>query len=160
MNIASDQTKVICANILLTTADGFQRIKKSKVAWLNFGMFIMHSTCLVHKEVYVFYDQKYRIAMDFDFFLRIKKNGFVIQRVDQTIVYMRTMGESNNITKMHNEEIVVIKAHLTGIRGLVSYFYKKLNILRWKYFYKSTFGIIPDYAPEIHPPPRISLGYR
>jgi glycosyltransferase involved in cell wall biosynthesis len=152
MDGRSGEVKVICGNILLTGNNGYKRVKKSKISWLNFGMFIMHPTCLIHKDVYNttgLYNLKYKIAMDFDFFMRIKKNGFQMRHIDETIVHMRTGGASNNITKMHYEEIAVMKAHLKGIQGVVSYCYKLLDILRWKYFYKSPFGIVPAFIVKL-----------
>jgi glycosyltransferase len=151
MNNISKEIMVICGNILLIGKNGYTRVKKSKIGWLNFGMFIMHPTCFIHRQVYKdtgIYDQRYKIAMDFDFFLRLKKKGFKIKHVDQTVVFMRTGGESNNVARMHQEEIIVIKQNLTGIKRLVSCCYKRLDILRWKYFYKSPFGIIPNYSEE------------
>ncbi len=130
---------VCCGNIMLVGANGFERAKKSKVSWLNFGMYIMHPTCFIKTEVYRQvggYDTSLKIAMDFDMFLRIKRNGFRIKHVNQVVAYMRLGGVSNDTVKMHHEELNVMRRHLTGLSYFNSCLFNYLNRLRWKYFYK------------------------
>lgn len=130
---------VCCGNIMLVGANGDERVKKSKVSWLNFGMYIMHPTCFIKKEVYNQvggYDTGLKIAMDFDMFLRIKRNGFKIKQVDEVIAYMRLDGVSNDTVKMHNEELNVMRRHLNGLSYWGSYLFNYLNRLRWRFFYK------------------------
>jgi glycosyltransferase len=130
---------VCCGNIMLIGKNGFERRKKSKVSWLNFGMYIMHPTCFIRKEVYQKvgkYDTSLKIAMDFDMFLRIKYNGFKIGYIDETVAYMRTDGVSSDTVKMHREELAVMRRHLKGLSYFNSWLFNYLNRLRWKYFYK------------------------
>jgi glycosyltransferase len=130
---------VCCGNIVLFGKNGFERGKKSKVSWLNFGMYIMHPTCFIKKEVYQKvgkYDTSLKIAMDFDMFLRIKYNGFKIGYIDETVAYMRTDGVSSDTVKMHREELAVMRRHLKGLSYFNSRLFNYLNRLRWKYFYK------------------------
>jgi glycosyltransferase len=139
MHSVNKQDDVCCGNIMLIGSNGVERNKKSKVGWLNFGMYIMHPTCFVKKEVYSQvggYDTGLKIAMDFDFFLRIKNNGFKIKYVDEVVAYMRLDGVSNDAVKMHKEELSVMRRHLKGLSYFNSYLFNYLNRLRWRYFYK------------------------
>jgi len=139
MNNGSAIDDVRCGNIMLIGKNGFEREKKSKVGWLNFGMYIMHPTCFIRKEVYQKtgkYDISLKIAMDFDMFLRIKYNGFEIAYIDKTIAFMRMDGVSNDTVKMHHEELAVMRRHLKGLNYFNSWLFNYLNRLRWKYFYK------------------------
>lgn len=139
MNNGSAKDDVRCGNIMLIGKNGFEREKKSKVSWLNFGMYIMHPTCFIRKEVYRQtgkYDVSLKIAMDFDMFLRIKYSGFKIAHIDETVAYMRMDGVSNDTVKMHHEELAVMRRHLRGLSYFNSWMFNYLNRLRWKYFYK------------------------
>ncbi|MEO3406425.1 glycosyltransferase family 2 protein [Mucilaginibacter sp. CAU 1740] len=133
---------VCCGNIRLMGGNGTERDKKSKVSWLNFGMYIMHPSCFVRRSVYREvgnYDISLRIAMDFDMFLRIKSFGYSIKYIDHVIAYMRTDGVSNDTVKMHKEELAVMKRHLHGVSYLLSCLFNYLNRLRWRFFYKDPF---------------------
>jgi glycosyltransferase involved in cell wall biosynthesis len=139
INNGSPKDDVRCGNIMLIGKNGFERPKKSKVGWLNFGMYIMHPTCFIRKEVYQQtgkYDTGLKIAMDFDMFLRIKYNGFKISHIDEIVAYMRMDGVSNDTVKMHREELAVMRRHLKGLSYFNSWLFNYLNRLRWKYFYK------------------------
>ncbi|WP_162276927.1 glycosyltransferase family 2 protein [Mucilaginibacter pedocola] len=133
---------VCCGNLLLIGQNGFQRIKKSKVSWLNYGMYIMHPTCFVRNSVYKRvggYDTTLKIAMDFDLFLRIKRAGYSIKYVDEHITCMRTFGVSNDVQKMHREELAVMKRNLNGFNFVLSGMFNYLNKLRWRLWYNDPF---------------------
>jgi glycosyltransferase involved in cell wall biosynthesis len=139
MHNISQHDDVCCGNIMLVGSNDFERQKKSKVSWLNFGMYIMHPTCFIKKEVYREvggYDTGLKIAMDFDMFLRIKRKGFKIRHIDEVVAYMRLDGVSNDTVKMHREELSVMRRHLNGLNYYCSYLFNYLNRLRWRYFYK------------------------
>ena len=145
MQGVNDNDNVCCGNIVLMGDNGFRREKKSKVGWLNFGMYIMHPTCFVKKEVYLktgLYDTGLNIAMDFDMFLRIKRNGFEISHIDKVIAYMRTGGVSADTVKMHHEELAVMRRHLKGLSFLCSKLFNYLNKLRWRFFYNDPFRTV------------------
>jgi glycosyltransferase involved in cell wall biosynthesis len=141
MNNKSPKGDVCCGNIMLIGKNGIERSKKSKISWLNFGMYIMHPTCFIKKEVYQKvgkYDTTLKIAMDFDMFLRIKYNGFKITHTDEIVAYMRVDGVSSDTEKMHREELAVMRRHLKGMSYFNSLMFNYLNRLRWRYFYKDT----------------------
>ncbi|GAA4333126.1 hypothetical protein GCM10023149_39690 [Mucilaginibacter gynuensis] len=142
MDNVTPQDVVCCGNIMLVGNNGFEKEKKSKVGWLNFGMYIMHPTCFVRREVYKAvgnYDIGLKIAMDFDMFLRIKRKGFKIRYIDSLIVYMRTAGVSSDTAKMHREELAVMRRHLRGLNYISSYVFNYLNRLRWRFVYNDPF---------------------
>jgi glycosyltransferase involved in cell wall biosynthesis len=143
INNTSPKDSVCCGNIFLLGANGHNHYKKSKVSWLNFGMYIMHPTCFIRNEVYKqvgTYDTSLKIAMDFDMFLRIKRKGFKIKYIDELLAYMRTGGISADVTKMHSEELTVMGRHLPGLYYLLASSFNYLNRLRWRFFYKDPFG--------------------
>lgn len=145
MLYTSNNDNVCCGNLQLIGGNGYQRLKKSKVGWLNYGMYIMHPTCFVRKRVYDkvgHYDTHLKIAMDFDMFLRIKRAGFAIKYIDEHIAYMRTFGVSNNVQKMHAEERAVMKKNLDGFDFFLSGVFNYLNKLRWRLWYKDPFRTI------------------
>ena len=142
MHNISANDYVCCGNIRLVGCNGTERDRKSKVSWLNFGMYIMHPSCFVRRSVYRHvgkYDIGLRIAMDFDMFLRIKRFGYSIKYIDKVIAYMRTGGVSNDAVKMHCEELKVMRRYLHGFNFLLSYLFNYLNRLRWRFFYKDPF---------------------
>ncbi|WP_454803212.1 glycosyltransferase family 2 protein [Mucilaginibacter phyllosphaerae] len=133
---------VCCGNLLLIGDNGYSRIKKSKIGWLNYGMYVMHPTCFVKKNVYQSvggYDPAFSIAMDFDMFLRIKRHRFTTKYVNEHIACMRTLGVSNDVKKMHTEELTVMKKNLNTWNFLFSAFFNYLNRLRWHLWYQDPF---------------------
>jgi glycosyltransferase involved in cell wall biosynthesis len=139
MDNISRHDDVCCGNIMLIGDNGFKRSKRSKVSWLNFGMYIMHPTCFVKSEVYNqvgYYDTSLSIAMDFDMFMRIRHNGFKIRYIDELIVHMSAGGVSGDTVKMHHEELTVMRRHLKGLSYFNSFLFNYLSRIRWRYFYK------------------------
>ncbi|MBD1395402.1 glycosyltransferase family 2 protein [Mucilaginibacter glaciei] len=145
MKAVNDTTDVCCGNIMLVGENDYRRVKPSKVNWLNYGMYIMHPTCFIRREVYASvgdYDTSLSIAMDYDMLMRIRNSGFKIQYIDELVTYMRTGGASSDITRMHQEEIKVIKNHLNGYSYWLSRAVKYADIIRWRFFYKSPFKVV------------------
>jgi glycosyltransferase involved in cell wall biosynthesis len=147
MSSISDKDEVCCGNIGLTGNNGYYRVKKSKVAWLNFGMYIMHPSCFIRKDVYNrigLYDTKLKIAMDFDLFLRIRRAGIRITYIDELIACMGPGGASSDIKKMHREELRVMRRHLALPELTASAVFNYLNRLRWRFFYRDPFVSKPN----------------
>lgn len=131
---------VYCANLNLLGLNDRVQLRKSKVGWLNFGMYIMHPTTFVRKAVYNVvggYDVQIKIAMDFDMMLRIKKHGYKFKYINKEIAFMRTQGVSSDVRKMHREELMVMRKNLVGLAYYASFVFNQLNRLRWRYFYKN-----------------------
>ena len=145
INVSVDDD--VCCGDLVLVGNDMQKVRKSKVGWLNLGMYIMHPTCFVRAEVYRqtgLYDTRFKIAMDFDMFMRIKQKGFSIKYVEHVIAYMRLTGASNNTKAMHLEEFAVMKKYLHGYKYLISYVFKHLNKVRCRYFFKDPLRV--DYS--------------
>ena len=141
LNVSANDT-ICCGNLTLIGENGFALCKKSKVRWLNLGMYVMHPTCFVRKEVYQrigLYDTSLKIAVDFDMFLRIKSRGFKIKYIKEMIAFMRTGGTSSNVVQMHQEELIVMRRHLHHLLYLTSASFNYLNRLRWRFFYQNPF---------------------
>ncbi|WP_461451692.1 glycosyltransferase family 2 protein [Mucilaginibacter sp.] len=141
-NVTGDDA-ICCGNLTLMGENGYAECKKSKVGWLNLGMYIMHPTCFIRKNVYQnvgLYDIKLKIAVDFDMFLRLKTAGYKIKYIDEMLAFMRTGGASSDVISMHREELTVMRRYLHSLSYLVSASFNYLNRLRWRFFYNSPFA--------------------
>ena len=75
------------------------RLFKSKNVSKKFGWHMPHPTLYLKKEVYDQYglfNEKYKIAADLDFMLRIIRSNLKLKYVDDYFVYMRSGGASTN----------------------------------------------------------------
>ena len=75
------------------------------------GMTICHQAMFVHREVYDrlgYYDQAYRLAADFDFFVRAIRSGIPFIRLDRFVVNFRDDGASARSLLHGNREISAI----------------------------------------------------
>jgi len=131
VNIYNQNSAVYCGNINLYNHDTFFKIRRSRIKLLTFGMYIMHPSIFVKKQVYDDiggFDESFKVAMDFDFMLRVKQSKkYPIKYIDSVITNMRMDGTSSDITKMHNEEILVFKKNLNGILLIIAYLSNLLN---------------------------------
>ncbi|TWR25209.1 glycosyltransferase [Mucilaginibacter pallidiroseus] len=145
MKAVSVEDNVCCGNIMLMGKNGYKRLKKSKVNRLNFGMYIMHPSCFIRKRVYNAignYNITLKIAMDFEMLMRIRAAGYQIKYINKLIANMRVGGASGNVWQMHKEEMAVMRLFLRGRSYSLSYIFKKLDMIRWRYFYKDPFGAV------------------
>jgi len=74
-----------------------QRIFVSKTGNYKLGWYPPHPTLYVKKTIYEkygLYNQKFKIAADYDFMLRIMKNKVKLQYIPETLIYMRSGGVS------------------------------------------------------------------
>jgi glycosyltransferase involved in cell wall biosynthesis len=75
------------------------------------GMTICHQAMFVHREAYErlgYYDQAYRLAADFDFFVRAILSGIPFIRLDRFVVNFRDDGASAQSLVQGNREISTI----------------------------------------------------
>lgn len=93
------------------------RVFKSKVGNYKLGWYPPHPTLYVKSSVYKkhgLYNQKFRIAADYDFMLRIMKDKNIrMKYIDKVLVYMRSGGVSTN-----------------GIKGYYKSFKESYNVLK------------------------------
>ncbi len=90
------------------------KTRKSRPFFLPVGMYINHPTVFVKKEVYLKnkFNTDLKIAMDYDFLLKSRKEGFKIKTIDKVISNMRQGGISWDMKKMRAEEKSVMKSNL------------------------------------------------
>lgn len=94
------------------------------------GLCHSHPGMFVHKDVYKNigqYDQRYRVASDYDFILRALSNNVPFKPIDKNIVYFRNSGLSfTNLYLGLNETRTIIKRYygfysLTHLKHLLVY---------------------------------------
>ena len=129
-----------CGDIALYDINNnYIKIKKSRPALIMFGMYIMHPTLFVKKEIYLnySYNTSLKIAMDYELILRIYKANFKIKYIPQTISNFKLGGVSSNILKMKKERKEVMKVNMPTFY----YFISKCII--------SLFGFLNRFRREI-----------
>lgn len=66
--------------------------------WMNFKTGVYHQAAFCHRRVFERiggFDTGFKIAMDYDFFLRAYRAGFKVKKIDQVISVMRDTGVSS-----------------------------------------------------------------
>lgn len=104
-----------------------QRRSRPYMLWL--GMYVMHPTVFVKRDVYDKYrfDLNHKIAMDFDFLTRVTKNKkYRIKYIPETLANMETGGASSNVIEMLKEEKKVIKENSSNFQFLLIMMIKKI----------------------------------
>lgn len=105
-----------------------QRRSRPYMLWL--GMYVMHPTVFVKREVYDKYrfDLNHKIAMDFDFLTRVTKNKkYRIKYLPYIISNMELGGASSDLPKMKLEEMMVIKRNSSVPKFLLVKFLKMIE---------------------------------
>lgn len=106
-----DQNTVLCGSINLISPDNLT-LKRldSKPEKLNQGMYIAHPTCFIPatiiRQVGEF-DPERKIAMDFDYLSRCKKEGCSFRVIPQVITNMQAGGASFDAKSAAAEELAV-----------------------------------------------------
>lgn len=92
----------------------YLKTRKSRTYLLPLGMYVMHPTVFVERNIYAnnLFDTGLKIAMDYDVMLKFRKSGFKIKNIDNIISNMRLGGISWDLEKMRNEEKIVMKRNL------------------------------------------------
>lgn len=123
---------IICGNLNLFKEGEYIKTRKSRPYLLWLGMYIMHPTVFVKRELYDKYsfNKEYKIAMDFDFILQLRKvANQKIKYLPYIISNMEMGGASSDIKKMKQEEMVVIKKYYNFFIVLLAKFIKIFNII-------------------------------
>jgi glycosyltransferase involved in cell wall biosynthesis len=125
---------IYCGKLNLYDKDlKYLKTRKSKTYLLPLGMYVMHPTVFVARNIYtnIFFDINLKIAMDYDMMLKLRKNGFKIKNIDKVISNMRLGGISCDIEKMRCEERIAMKRNLSNLGYLLArfklYIEKKIN---------------------------------
>jgi glycosyltransferase involved in cell wall biosynthesis len=121
---------IICGNVRLIGDNGVElKTRKSKISLIKCGMYIMHPTTFIKRQLYydvAGFDLNLKIAMDFDLLLKMKQKNFKIEYINQILANMRLDGVSQNTELMHVEERYVMKKNLSQFQFL---FYFSVNRL-------------------------------
>jgi glycosyltransferase len=130
----SDAYGVYCGNMSMIDAEGnVEKIRKSNYNRLSLGMYIMHPTTFVKKEIYdcvgTFSDE-YKLAMDYDLMLRIDKAGYRFLCINHKIACMRVGGVSCDVKSSNKEALAIIKKHYPAIVFLRAKIFTFLNRIR------------------------------
>ena len=107
---------IYCGNLNLYDKYGsFIKTRKSRPSLLPLGMYIMHPTVFIKKEVYKQnrFDINLKVAMDFDLLLRLRNLGYKVKYIDRTISNMLQGGASGDVEKMRDEEDSVLQKNLS-----------------------------------------------
>lgn len=119
---------------------GMMRImsENNKILWIygythNFlsSTMIAHPTCLVKKQVYeqFQYDENYKSAADYDFFLRLNKNGFSFNFLE--IIFGNYLLGGMSDSYLGYKETLKIKYKYGLISWKSFFFHKILGYLKW-----------------------------
>ena len=68
--------------------------------WMHFKFGLLHQGVLCHRSVFEdigLFDTNYKLAMDYDFFLRAYKNRVKLKRCNFTLAFMRDTGVSSKL---------------------------------------------------------------
>ena len=71
--------------------------------WMNFKFGLLHQGVFCHRNVFKTlgnFDTQFKLAMDYDFFLRAYKNGVRLKRCPYTLSFMRDTGVSSKLDKI------------------------------------------------------------
>lgn len=123
-----DQETMLCGNIVYDIDDDNSKVIKSRPWKLKHGMYICHPTLYIPIELIRKingFNKKYKIAMDYDFVLRIFSVSDKIKVIDKVLVRMAAGGASGNSIRAALEELKVKNENL-GLR-LSHYLYFNIN---------------------------------
>ena len=92
------------------------------------GWYPPHPTLYLRREIYDkygYFDISFKIAADYDFMIRIIKNGIKLKYVNDVFVYMRSNGVSTNgfsgYKKSFNDSINVLKKNNIKLPYIVNF---------------------------------------
>lgn len=111
----NDKHSIYCGNLRIYNINShYLKTRKSRPFLLLVGMYINHPTVFVKREVYLKnkFNTDLKIAMDYEFLLKARKEGFKIMQIDKVISNMRQGGISWDMEKMRAEEKSVMKNNL------------------------------------------------
>ncbi len=107
---------IYCGSLkLYDTSLNYIKTRVSRIGLLPLGMYIMHPTVFVRKEIYAnnMFDTSLKIAMDYDVLLKFRKRRIKVKNTNRVISNMQLGGVSCNLEKMRYEEKIVMKRNLS-----------------------------------------------
>lgn len=120
----SGNEDIIYGNALRDTQDGFVTFENSKLSDITFGMIFCHQAVFTKAELFKnkAYSLDYKIAGDYEFYLRVYLLGFTFKYVDLDIAVIDNEGVSNTRK---------FRSTLERYRIV-----KKAQILTWRLYFK------------------------
>jgi glycosyltransferase involved in cell wall biosynthesis len=116
--IYQNKTKIFSVNSYIT--------KSKIIEMLNH----VHPTVFVKKKIYngILFDEKYRLAADMDFFLKLSKTNMNIEFIDQVIAFQMYGGASDlNRFKIAVENLKIYANHGLYLKGIINFIYLLLK---------------------------------
>lgn len=110
----TENHSIYCGHLNLYNNSEFIKTRKSRPSFLWLGMYIMHPTVFVKKEVYsrFNFDENLKISMDLDFMLKATRIGkYKIKNIPLLLSNMELGGVSSDKNKMKIEEMKVLKKY-------------------------------------------------
>lgn len=115
----TDSTEIYAGSVMFSKSDGENIIlmPRGYSLWLNFKTGFLHQGTFCKKTVFEEiggFDEQFKIAMDYDFFLRAYRNKVPCKKYDSIITIMRDTGISSRVDwdslkQRFNEERLVHK---------------------------------------------------
>ncbi len=131
-----DKHDIYCGSIRVH--DKFNKntkIRKSRPYLLALGMYINHPATFVKRKLALAhkFDTNLKIAMDYDYLLRLSKKGARIKVIDKVLSNMRKGGISDNYELAQKEEMVVIARYFPSfiilLNKIIRFTIKKVKSL-------------------------------
>lgn len=138
----SQDYSIYCGDINLYENGSFVRTRKSKPSNIKWGMYVMHPTMCVKKDLYKHYqyNKKLKIAMDYDWLLNIlSRKGTKIKYIPEVLANMELGGVSSNVQAMKAEEHIIIRRYFSKLHVIL--FLLRENIL-------SIIGAVVNYIKK------------
>jgi len=125
VNHYSEKYHIYCGILnLFDKNNNFIKYRRSRIHLIKFGMYIMHPTLFVHKRIFEEvggFDTSFKIAMDFDFILRVRKlTDYSFKNTDTVLANMRMIGVSSDLATVKEEELIVKERYLKPLEFLIS----------------------------------------
>ena len=111
----SNQPVIVYGNFYIL--DEELGLKTDFLSNLNYrqGMTICHQAMFVHKNIYLdlfLYDLTYKLAADYDFFIKAINHNVTFLNTDKFLVNFRNVGATyNSVNPMYKETLSIIKKH-------------------------------------------------
>ena len=152
-----DEVSVVCSNMNFWQNDQLAFVSKSRIDGIRKNMTINHMGSFVKRNIYLtkgFYRTDYRLAMDYEYFLRLNLAGVKFGYLNSVLVNMSADGVSDlNILKsysevknaqiLHNLNFVTVYSIYTFkiIKHKVKLFLKYLGLQKIVMLYQQLFTI-------------------
>jgi glycosyltransferase involved in cell wall biosynthesis len=108
---------VVCGTLQYRRGEERAYLCRSVPHLLERDMTVTHPTCFVRRDLFDrfgLYSPRYRLAMDYELLLRLKRNGTVFLALDAVLANMRHSGASESNWRRALEETHQARTELTG----------------------------------------------